>query len=229
MLGFYDWEAEVLGPNGKPVASQIPSPDPAVLGISQGAGSSAPGEVGAGCVSLAQALALAAKADADAPRHTEYIGRMRLRVPIPYVVLEAASAPAGRPTDGFFVLRITRSVLSGEDITNPRARSDGSSGAHSVTFGFTAGGRRAFQSLTAGIARRGSQVSSPGQTLNQHFAIVLDNQLIGVPYIDYRVYPDGIKGENGADISGDFTTQFARDLAILLRYGPLPVQLTATG
>lgn len=41
--------------------------------------------------------------------------------------------------------------------------------------------------------------------------------------------PDGINGDHGADISGVFTAQSARDLAILLRHGSLPVILTATG
>jgi preprotein translocase subunit SecD len=58
---------------------------------------------------------------------------------------------------------------------------------------------------------------------------VLDNRLISVPSIDFKQYPDGIGGKDGADISGDLTRQSAKDLAILLRYGPLPVQLTAAG
>jgi SecD/SecF fusion protein len=72
-------------------------------------------------------------------------------------------------------------------------------------------------------------VSSLGDTLNQHFAVALDNRLITVPSIDYKVYPDGITGDHGADLSGNFTRQSAKDLAILLRYGPLPVNLTAAG
>jgi preprotein translocase subunit SecD len=100
-----------------------------------------------------------------------------------------------------------------------------------VTFGFTAAGRRAFQELAAGVARRGGRVSSPGQTLNQHFAIALDNQLIEVPSVDYKQYPDGITTTTVMQLSGHFTSQFARDVAILLRYGPLPVDfdLTAVG
>ena len=79
--------------------------------------------------------------------------------------------------------------------------------------------------MTAAIARRGSLVSGLGQSLNQHFAVALDNQLITVPYIDYKQYPDGINGDNGADISGSFSISSAQDLANELRLGALPINL----
>jgi SecD/SecF fusion protein len=63
-------------------------------------------------------------------------------------------------------------------------------------------------------------------TLDQHFAVALDQQLITVPIIDFKIYPDGITGGGGADITGGFTIQSARALATLLRYRPLPVNLT---
>ena len=47
---------------------------------------------------------------------------------------------------------------------------------------------------------------------NQHFAVALDTQLITVPSIDFKTYPDGIQGNNGAEITGGFT--------IHLRPGP---------
>ena len=198
------------------------------LDISQGNGSSAPGQLGAGCLPLAQALALADRLGAGRPRRTEYIGALRLRVPVGYVVIEAAGSPFGRPTDGYYVLRALPTV--GQDmITNPRQSTDPNTGARDVVFDFTASGRRYFAAVTATIARRGAAVSSLGNTLNQHFAIAVDNQLITVPYVDYKQYPDGISGSDGADITANFTKRSAQDLAILLRYGPLPVPLTATG
>ena len=48
-------------------------------------------------------------------------------------------------------------------------------------------------------------------------------------YIDYKQYPDGISGNDGADLSANPTVQSASDIATLLRYGPLPINLTATG
>ena len=55
--------------------------------------------------------------------------------------------------------------------------------------------------------------------------MALDNQLITVPQIDYRQYPDGIVGGGGADITGGFTSQTASDLATQLRLGALPIEL----
>lgn len=79
--------------------------------------------------------------------------------------------------------------------------------------------------MTAQIARRGSLVSGLGETLNQHFAVAPDDQLITVPFISYKQYPDGISGDNGGDISGSFTIAAARDLAGELRLGVLPLNL----
>jgi hypothetical protein len=81
--------------------------------------------------------------------------------------------------------------------------------------------------LVRTIARRGSAVSSAGETFDQHFAIALDGKLVTVPSIDFRTYPDGIPGGNSADITGGFTARGARDMAVLLRFGPLPVALVA--
>ncbi|HJS96240.1 MAG TPA: hypothetical protein VJ741_18390 [Solirubrobacteraceae bacterium] len=227
-LAFYDWEAQVLAPNGKTVAGQLPSPSPAVMDISQGNGSAAPGALGAGCVPLQQAVAMARKAGAGKPLHTEYVGGHRVRVPIGYEVLQAAGPGPGSASDGYFVARVVPS-LSNTDIVNPRASTDPGTHTPDVHFGFTVAGRRSFQAITRSIAIRGSAVSSPGQTLNQHFAIAVDNRLIEVPFVDYRQYPDGVNGDRGAEIIGNLTTRSAKDLAILLRYGRLPVILTAAG
>ena len=145
------------------------------------------------------------------------------------VVLQAVpanftKAPAwGGPNAQFFVLKDHVSLF-GNDITNPQQSTD-QSGSPDVTFGFTAKGAKAFQSVTAAIAHRGDVVSGLGQTLNQHFAVALDTQLITVPSIDFKTYPDGIPGDNGADITGGFTIQSAQDLATQLRLGALPIQL----
>jgi SecD/SecF fusion protein len=113
----------------------------------------------------------------------------------------------------------------GRDITNPQRSTGRGSGTPDIVFGFTSRGRSEFQKVTAQVARRGSLVSGLGETLNQHFAVALDNQLITVPYIDFKQYPDGINGDNGGDISGSFTITSARDLANELRLGALPLSL----
>ena len=48
---------------------------------------------------------------------------------------------------------------------------------------------------------------------SQHFAIVLDNQVITAPSIDYTQYPEGIDPSSGSEISGGFTATSATNLA----------------
>jgi SecD/SecF fusion protein len=145
------------------------------------------------------------------------------------VVLLAAPPTAGQkltftsPNAQFFVLK-DNVALFGNDITNPQASTD-QTGNPDVTFGFNGAGQNKFQSVTAAIAHRGDLVSGFGQTLNQHFAVALDNKLITVPQIDFKQYPDGITGGGGSDITGGFTQQSASDLATQLRLGALPIRL----
>ncbi len=152
-----------------------------------------------------------------------------LVVPQGTVVVQAVpysfsqETPFDSPTAQFFVLKDHVSLF-GNDITNPQASTD-SAGNPDVQFGFTSNGKKAFQSVTATIANRGQSVSTLGQTYNQHFAVALDQQLITVPSIDFKQYPDGINGDNGADITGGFTTATASDLATQLRLGALPINL----
>ena len=58
------------------------------------------------------------------------------------------------------------------------------------------------------------------ENVNRQIAIVLDNKVISAPRIN-----EPILGGNGI-ISGRFTTQEAKDLALLLRAGALPAPLT---
>lgn len=216
-LAFYDWEASVITPNGKTVASQLRAQDPTALTISQGSGTVAPGDPGAGCLSLDQALALAAREPA------------RL-APVLVQAVEPGAAYRGDgqdPNAGYYVLR-GAPALAGGDIRDPHQSTLPGGGA-SVSFKFTLAEGIKFQALTAAIARRGTLVSRLGQTLDQHFAVVLDGRLIEVPYVDYKVYPDGISPGQGVQLGGSLTGQEARDIAILLRYGPLPINLKATG
>ena len=293
-LEFYDWEANALTPNGETVAKQLAAQDQTATTISQGLGSAAPGDPGAGSTPLYDAVKLASKqptaptsgslarkgpeyyvfgapgsaACATAARdlHTTPVAGqhcMMLREPVDEpnpnpqqtaqdisssllpgltasegqqlvipqgtVVLLAAPASAGQqssfdsPTAQFYVLK-DNVALFGKDITNPQQSTD-QSGQPDVTFGFDSFGSTRFQQITQQIAHRGAAVSGLGQTLNQHFAVALDKNLVTVPSIDYRTYPDGITGGGGADITGGFTTQSAQDLATELRLGALPIGL----
>ena len=131
------------------------------------------------------------------------------------------------PTARFYVLR-DRPLPLGTQITNPRPSID-PTGSPQVTFDFTARSRQVFARATATLAHRGERVSRRGQTLYQHFAVAVDDQLVAVMAIDFSLYPDGIHGEDSLEIDGRFTTRSAQDLATLLRYGPLPVALTRLG
>jgi SecD/SecF fusion protein len=162
---------------------------------------------------------------------TERAGAQVLTVPQGITVLQAVpnSFAAGKwpkfgtSTAGYYVLR-DNVALFGKDVTNPTEASD-STGAPDVQFGFDSVGASAFQKVTAQIAQRGQSVSLGANVYQQHFAVALDNQLLTVPYIDFKTYPDGIDGSQGADISGNFTITAATNLASELRLGALPIQL----
>jgi SecD/SecF fusion protein len=285
-LYFYDWEANAITPNGKPVASQLQAQDPNAVLISQGSqsGAGSPGAPGAGSMSLYDAVKLAAKqpsvASSDNARGgpqyylfgapgsaacataakdqgkvpvvgarcllsgpTDNLGDLQagipagvtaaqgqqLVVPRGTVVLLAVPANFAHPTQisdpsaQFYVLR-DHIALRGADINNPQQSTD-SAGSPDVSFGFSSKGKNEFQTVTAAIAHRGALVGSISSALNQHFAVALDNQLITVPSIDSKLYPDGIPGDTGADITGGFTISTAQDLATQLRLGALPINL----
>jgi SecD/SecF fusion protein len=294
-LRLFDWEANVLTPNGKTAASQLAAQDRTAMSVSQG-GPYGPGSPGPGSMSLYDAVTLAARqprvlgsrslsrvgpeyymfgaaGSAACAAEARQLGASRpvftttrcllagpvdvagsvsrgraidelaaqlthgvnasqgqvVVVPQGTVVLQAAQrnlatpVPIVSPAARFFVLR-DHVALTGNDITHP-AQSTDESGAPDVVFGFTGTGRAAFQRATSAIARRGANVSVGGMTLNQHFAVAVDNQLITVPQIDFRQYPDGIIAGGGADITGGFTAQAAKDMATELRYGALPLNV----
>jgi len=122
-------------------------------------------------------------------------------------------------------------ALRGTDIKDPAQSFDngtGGTGEPIVTFNFTDKGKSIWQKVTKQIAQRGQNEAIPGQPAQaffQHFAVVLDNKLITVPYIDYQQNPDGIDASNGSQIQGSFTITSAQNLANLLKSGALPIRL----
>ena len=149
--------------------------------------------------------------------------------------------------NSFYVL-VDDPVLSGKDIDNPRQglfnpqqgvlgllnKGEGrgqreGTGLPDVVFGFSSShGQMVFERLTREIAERGQNAQLPGvpkaQAL-QHYAVVLDEQVIAAPSIDYTQYPEGIDAAHGSQITGSFTLASARKLANELRSGSLPVKL----
>ncbi len=122
-------------------------------------------------------------------------------------------------------------VLTGADVTNPTQSFDegaGGTGAPNVTFGFTGRGKTVFERVTKEIAHRGQEAQLPGvgrEAALQHFAVVLDGQVITTPSIDYTKYPEGIDASTGSQISGGFTITSAQELAQELQSGALPIKL----
>ncbi len=96
-----------------------------------------------------------------------------------------------------------------------------------VSMQFTNAGGKRFAEITREEAARGKLLTNTvggGQPIFQHFAIVLDREIRSWPQIDWQQYPGGITGSNGAQISGNFTIGEAKDLALVLQTGALPVK-----
>jgi SecD/SecF fusion protein len=139
-------------------------------------------------------------------------------------------------TSEFFVLR-DKPGLTGDEIEDPKPGSDQTTGQPTVTFDFTGEGQEAFHETTREIAIRGQEnffeevgpgvqaTSQQADQFSDSFAIVLDNELVSRPIINFVENPDGIDGRTGAQISGLDGLQEAEDLAEVLRIGALPVNL----
>ena len=141
--------------------------------------------------------------------------------------------------DSFYVLN-DDPALSREDISNPRQglfntqqgcclyEGEGT-GPPDVVFGFSSlHARMVFERLTKEVARRGENAQLPGvpkARALQHFAVVLDEQVITAPSINFTEYPEGIDATHGSQITGNFTLSAARKLADELRSGSLPIKL----
>jgi SecD/SecF fusion protein len=100
-----------------------------------------------------------------------------------------------------------RVIVSGEDLVDAQSGFDQRTGEPIVSFRFDNKGATRF-----GIASQ--------QNVGRLFAIILDNKVISAPVIR-----EPILGGTG-QISGNFTVQSANDLAVLLRAGALPANLT---
>ena len=72
-LDFYDWEANVLTPSGKPAADGLQTQDPTSLTLSQGA-RNGPGFPGAGSMSLYHAVKLASKQPPVTSANSSHLG-----------------------------------------------------------------------------------------------------------------------------------------------------------
>jgi len=105
----------------------------------------------------------------------------------------------------FYVLEQTP-VVTGEELTNAQPTFD-QNGRPAVNFKFNVSGARKFGDYTA------ANVGAP-------FAIVLDGEVISAPRIN-----EAILGGSGI-ITGNFTVEDSTNLAVLLRAGALPAEMT---
>ena len=92
----------------------------------------------------------------------------------------------------------------------------GGNGQPNVNFGFNSHGKARLR--TGHQGNRPSRPGSPAPGVGkeaalQHFAVVLDGQLITAPSIDFTQYPEGIDATNGSEITGGFTITSAQELA----------------
>ncbi len=114
--------------------------------------------------------------------------------------------------------------MTGNDLklTGTQQDFDPSTGQPIVTLQFNHHGDEQFLAITKAEAQRGAALG-----VEQSFAIVLDDQLYSTPTIDYKQYPTGIDPTaGGAEITGMASLKEAKNLALVLQTGALPVKFT---
>lgn len=107
---------------------------------------------------------------------------------------------------GVYYILERAAVVTGEDLTDAQPSFD-QNGQPSVNFRFGPHGARLFGEYTS-------------QNVGQLFAIVLDNEVVSAPQIR-----EAITGGSG-QITGQFTIEGSTQLAVLLRAGALPAEMT---
>jgi SecD/SecF fusion protein len=101
----------------------------------------------------------------------------------------------------------SRVIVSGENLVDAQASFNSQTNEPVVSFRFDTKGAQRFGQATQ-------------QNVGRPFAIILDNEVLSAPVIREPIL------QGSGQISGNFTTQGANDLAVLLRAGALPAKLT---
>ena len=109
--------------------------------------------------------------------------------------------------DGAYYILEETPVVTGDDLVDSQPGFDAQNGQPNVSFRFNPHGARLFGEYTS------ANVGAP-------FAIVLDNEVISAPTIR-----QAITGGSG-QITGSFTVESSTQLAVLLRAGALPAEMT---
>jgi preprotein translocase subunit SecD len=197
LLEFYDFEAVLTGPSATRGLVRAPVAKPSLVGL---------------------------------------LGK-RLAIPPNTVVVSCRVADgtclSTRPLTGtkaFYLFKNTP-AMTGRDLSpfGTRAAIDPQTNQPVVVVRFTPRGKRVFQEITRREAQRGALICAGRldleavQSCAQHFAIVLDHEIVSLPYIDFVRNPDGIPGDNGAQIELDLLRE-AKRVAVAIQTGALPVR-----
>jgi hypothetical protein len=220
-IAFADWEANLIAPDGRTVASQLPGRRSVVSSLSQG-GTTGPGVVGG--MRLYDAVRLASHQPAQATSSTlsrlgpqyfaftktgRYLagpgetrgqlnaphGALTLAVPQGIVVVQAIDLnPLGAPQYQSSEARffVLRDHLYVTGSRLTHVTASEHRGISTLNLGLTPLGQREFNQLTGGIAHRGMSLGEPDDPFYQHIAVIEDGALLSVAQIDYHVYPEGI-------------------------------------
>jgi SecD/SecF fusion protein len=220
-LAFYDWEPNVIGPGGR----RAPADRSVTGGVNAGqAGSLSLYDA------VLRAAQRPARVETDNARTTSLyyaVDRARRRVfgrgapsrggalaAVPAATRRVASVYEVRPDTTIVAAEGSRGrwyvlkddvALRGSEIRDPRRATDPISGRPVVNFAFTEPGRVRFQQLTQALARRGaasslSRASDDPSEHNQHFAVVSDGRIVALPFIDFRMNPDGLDARAGSQL-----------------------------
>ena len=127
------------------------------------------------------------------------------QVPPGMDIVPGASATPGDTTGTEYYLVRKVAAVTGRDLRNARPTVD-ENNQPAVGFTLSSDGGRKFGKVT-------------GDNMGRQLAIVLDGRVQSAPRVDARITTDGI-------IHGQFTTQSAQDLSIVLRSGALNAGLT---
>jgi len=118
--------------------------------------------------------------------------------------------------------------MTGKDLKLSGVRQDfDPNGQPIVLLAFTGHGDKVFKQVTQNEATRGQISGVPGNQCGNTcaFAIVLDNEIRSFPTIDFDQNPRGIDPRGtGAEINNIGSTSEAKQLALVLQTGALPVQ-----
>ncbi len=121
------------------------------------------------------------------------------------------------PDESGTALRLGPPALTGDAVDDAEAAVDTQTGSWQVSVSFRDEGAGQWTQVT------GEAACAPVGSPQRRVAIVLDEEVISSPEVDPSIEcNEGITG-GPTSITGDFTSQEAKDLALLIRAGALPV------